>query len=519
MRQRSESSLELEPVDQHRIKLAALYKRFIMTHFPTASGRWLLLIALLRRVAAANFLELNLGSLELSMQSRSPVEEQQTNPLLREILEVTVDFLDESFYEQLDSSFQKVSCSIVTYQTQTTAANSSSYYTAKLLLTGRATFLSDTTMTQAMMHKYTVATFENQDQIGSFLTNLKEQASDLPFLAQLETATVTVNGQNPLDDDTSSYPPPSSSSSQNTEDRDLAMWQIAVIAGAGAFVLVLVAALTFICCMKVDPDDPNYRRCGGDTVTKKTLAVQTLSTTRVDSSIMDKPSFDVNDCALSCKSPSPVRSITSQDSSIFTYNPRSVRSAQTGYSQGGTYFTSNTNIEMDLAAWQGSAHLAQVGGSTSQHVPAQQPANLSSCFGDGNDISAIESALSIRAGMHDDHRDLSLIQEEDPLYSSSIAASSPSTTPDHRSSNAVTESALNELVNMERGRMNMMPSVAAAYMSSNRNSLSPDDNTELVESHNGRSGRGRRLTAEGQFVRNDLEELSYQIDAYRTQPY
>ena len=372
------------------------------------------------------------------------------------------------------------------------------------------------------MHKYTVAAFENQDQTGSFLTNIKEQASDLPFLAQLETATVTVNGKNPLDDDTSSYPPPTSSSSQNTEDRDLAMWQIALIAGFGAFVLVLVAALTFICCMKVDPEDPNYRRCGGDsTVAKKTLAVQTLSTTRVDSSIMDKPSFDVNDCALSCKSPSPVRSITSQDSSIFTYNPRSVRSAQTGYSLGGTYFTSNSNVEMDLAAWQGSAHLAQIGGNTSPHVQAQ-PANLSSCFGDGNDISAIESALSTRGGMHDEHRDLSLIQEEDPLYSSSIAASSPSTTPDHRNSNAVTESALNELVNMERGRMSMIPSVAAAYMSSNRNNSnnhSPDDNTELVEAQNRRSARGRRLTVEGQIVRNELEELSYQIDSYRTQPY
>ena len=171
---------------------------------------------------------------------------------------------------------------------------------------------------------------------------------------------------------------------------------------------------------------------------------------------------------------------------------------------------------MDLAAWQGSAHLAQSATSS------QQPANLSSNFGDGNDLSAIEPALSVRGGMHDDHRDLSLIQEEDPLCNSSIAASSPNTTPDQRSSNVVTESALNELVDLERGRMNLMmkPSVATAY-TSNRNSTSPDDNTEMMESQqpNRRSGRGRRLTVEGQSVRNELEELSFQIDAYRTQPY
>ena len=474
----------------------------------------LFLLVVAVNFAAGSVVELTLGSLELIMQSGAPVE--QTNPLLRKVLEETVDFLDESFFEQLDSTFQKVSCSIVTYQTSSGAATDTNnsqelqgggdtpkYYTAKILLTGRATFLSETTITQDRMYKSTVAAFQNEKMDGIFLANLKA-ANGLAFLSQLETATVTINGHNPLDDDASSYPPPASSS-LDTNGKALEIWQIAVVAGSGAFGLVFCLALAFICCMKVDQDDPDYRRYGdtGGKHPRKALAVQTLNTSRVDSS--DKTSFGMNECALSCKSPSPARSITSQDSSIFTYNPRSVRSAQTGYSMGGsTYFTSNTAIEMDLAAWQGSAHLAQ------------QPANISSCFGDGIDLSAIEPAPR---GTQD-HRDLSLIQEEDPLHTSS-AASTPVQTPS--SNRHVTESALNDLVHMERGMMNH---VATAYNIKQDDDDDDASNVFVLKSGGDAEGRqkrgrgsGKRLTAEGQNVMHDLEELSYQIDALRTQQY
>jgi len=414
----------------------------------------------------------------------------------------------------------------------------------------------ETTITQKELHALTVSAFDQEEENGRFMERLI--ASDITFLQNLEIATVTVNGHNPLDDDMTGYPPPPQSGASGTQQQEngassgtsLTVWQIAVIAGAGAFGVVLCLALTCICCMKVDDEmlNRNHSRDTKDgNSSKAKLTVTTNSTSRNDGS-------DKNDdnCELSSKSPSPVRSITSQDSSIFTYNPKSVKSAVTGtYSaSGSTYFTSNTGLEMDLAAWQSSTQLAHHTSSNNTNTATVNPQHAS--FGD---ISAIEPTRN--------KKDLSLIQEEVESNAGS-AASTPSRAGAPTTTNTViTESALNDLVHMERGTLLtqktkgkgdgddddedndseedstlFVPKCSSSGSdpshhpttnvnnhgsrpSSSRSSSSsnPNGRRSNTTNNNNKTNNGARLSLSSQHVMDELQELSHQIDAYRTQQY
>lgn len=461
---------------------------------------WLLLLP--AAVVAAGGVARTLGSLELGMRSTAPVVEggASATPLLRQLLIETVDYLDERFYRSLDSSFQKVSCSIVTYQTASVnAGKAAQYYTATVTLTGRAMFRADTAVTQEDVGALTAESF--RDGEAQFLQLLQSNAQ-FPFLDNLLTATVTVNSKsNPLEDDNASYPPPTTSTEVEDKNNDsLEVWKIALIAGGAAFGAVLCLALTCICCMKVDDDDEDAIARQKQ---KNKLSVQTYTTGRVSTR------KETGDDDLASKSPSEVRSITSQDSSIFTYNPRSVRtcmtadSRMTGYhTSGSTYFTNNTGgVEMDLAAWQSSSQLNP---------------NISAAF--GQDISAIEAASSVAHN----RKDLSLIQEE------SSQTSTPAQTPkkknggsDHR---AITESALNDLAAMERGML------GGGGGSGDDDSQEDEDSTIFVLQSGTSDTRGSARSSSGgepqrppmislagghQHVMADLQELSHQIDAYR----
>lgn len=431
-----------------------------------------------------------LGSMALEMRSIVRADpDNNINPLLRQLLVKTVDFLDEAFYEQLDTSFIKTSCSIITHETAAVATggpdsngDTTMEYTASVTLSGYADFLipegeQGPAYSVQEMNQFTVKAFE--EGMDRYVEILKTgyQRQRHPFLMNLLAAEVLVSRATLADDD-KSYPPPSSTKSEDSASIEI--WMIALIAGAGAFVLVFCSALTCICCMKVDIPD---QQAGGGS---KRLTVQTYPTGRTSSSSND-------DDDLASKSPTEARSITSQDSSIFTYNPRSVRSQASvaGFSHmcGSTYFTASSAMDMDLAAWQSSNLLNHNHRNSNTSLPF------------GADISAIVNTSK---------KDLSLIQEENSSTMSG-ASSTPSSSQQSlpASASKVTESALNDLAQLERG-------------------LGSDEDSTIFILGGGSSstagGGGRptsgstdeRLSLSSQHVMEELQELSHQIDTYRS---
>jgi hypothetical protein len=179
------------------------------------------------------------------------------------------------------------------------------------------------------------------------------------------------------------------------------------------------------------------------------------------------------------RSPSPVRSITSQDSSIFTYNPKSCKSFDS--KTFGSFLTGNTGIdtgvEMDVEAWQ-------------QRSTVQKDTSIF-----GHDISAIENK-----------KDLSLIEE---------GSEGDDNTPDKRresqnnkpnAKRALTRNSLADFERAER-QLTLTRKRSSSSSSSSRKSSS--------SSQRKKSSIPIDLEGDAADVINDLKDLSSQIDRYR----
>jgi hypothetical protein len=166
-----------------------------------------------------------------------------------------------------------------------------------------------------------------------------------------------------------------------SDDGGLKVWAIAIIAAGAGFATILAACICFICCM-ADPDEEPYKV---PDVSKSTSSASKKSKTTSSSSKEDLE----EDSEIFGKEQLETRSITSQDSSKFTYNPRSIRS-----NDAYTFASFNTNsshVESDVESWQKSSTINQ-----SVAVPF------------GQDISVIEKK-----------KDLSHIVEKDDESGSS----------------------------------------------------------------------------------------------------
>jgi hypothetical protein len=373
----------------------------------------------------------NLGFLEMELKSTSRSE---TYSLLKNLLDVTVLFLDASFQKRasldVDSTnlrnnatkgtttrastssaafrYQRISCSIHSYQ-MGDSSKRNDLYAVNATITGQAYFWVSTTFTDerdsavfttSNVSEWTHLAFDEETESSSDSvsteTNSFVQAlltSRDPFLSNITYATVLVDGAivaaETMDDN----------SKKNGQGvfAVLEVWMIPLIGGGGAFLLVLCCIVTCICCIKVDDKDiaktmdQNERdnaNGGGPLAVVPTIPTTTINPTDED---------EEDRGTLPSLPPSPVKSIGSQDSSTFTYNPRSVRSFDNR--TANSYAYSKNGVEMDLAAWQAGSVAAHHGTGTTG------PAPPSSAMPFGHDISAIEEQPS--------KRDLSLIQEED----------------------------------------------------------------------------------------------------------
>lgn len=380
------------------------------------------------------------------MRMRSTASSDK-NELLFEILTVTVGFLDEKLNESFARSnsidFDKVSLSAVSYE----IAEVNDGYTASLTLTGRAFFADGTSPSQQDITDLTAEIFQagNHEYLESLIF------SDDLFLQGVQYAVVKVNG-NVVSENRGQ-----ASVENNIIGFD--SWIILAVAGLIGFMVVLLTCLLWYCCSSINYDDEEEEAKH----VRKTPSKATRKT------IGDDESFNEGS-----RSPSPARSISSQDSSVFTYNPNSAKS--TDSKTFGSFLTSNTGTEMDVEAWQKGSRVHKD----------------TTIF--GHDISAIESK-----------KDLSLIEE----------GSDEENTPDKRRPGAsyLSKYPQSYLQAPERSTSGGVgrPSFSSHSTTSRRSSFSSSSTSSV----RGNKKKSIDLEADAEELINDLKDLSLQINRYR----
>ena len=284
---------------------------------------------------------------KINMQMRSS---QTTIPskFIVEILEITVPFLDgvlENAYRKENKYiYEQVRLSVQNYDI--VADNGG--FVATVELRGTAFFKDDA---PADMSPLIVDAFSDYNEV--YLESLTSSKDN--FLQGLSYAVVTVDGNVAMED---------RNKKGGIGGDSLDTWMIALIAGGIAFVAVMsVCVILFCCCV------------GGGSTTASSMTDIPKSRTAES---RDTRSTEDYATTRRSRSPSPVRSITSQDSSKFTYNPKSSCRSK------GSFDFNGSALEMDVEAWQKGSTI-----------------NGNHTLPFGHDISAIETK-----------KDLSLIQEE-----------------------------------------------------------------------------------------------------------
>jgi hypothetical protein len=458
---------------------------------------------------------ISLGQIQMELRSRSPKSDYTgtSDSFVMDLLSGSVYFLDkvlfEYFYDSDSVKFQKLSATIQSYDVHVddgSMEDTIPHYVATVRLTAQAFFLSQSMANQDLVISVAKAAFNDKKE--DFLRTIWDVTQD-PFLRQISTANINVTGV-PLnssefvnDIEKSSIQDDADTKSDTTIDA----WLIALIASGGAFCIVFMTCAACVCSTKLD-DLPALQE---PTKSKSTASQETddeESRHDGESEVNANTNFGTN----AMRSPSTVHSITSQDSSIFTYNPRSTKSYTSNGSKtfGSGFFTANSGLEMDLQAWQNGGTVIK----DENQIPF------------GQDISAISNK-----------KDLSLIEEED-FNDLSGRLTGSSTQQYFKTTNGVmsprqylTEAAVQDLEHSDR-----WGSLTRASTSQN-DSVSRDSNqykstrstvgdTSLLGrksssiskssytlSENGASHLDLNGTSSD--VINDLKDLSYQIDAYR----
>jgi hypothetical protein len=369
------------------------------------------------------------------MQMRS---QSTTNPseFLVQVISQTADFLDDEFnkiYEGTSHGFFYVSLSVLSYEVETDSDGNG--FAANIDLTGTAFF--EEAPPQIQVGTVLSSAFQQRNQ--DFLQTLIDSSD--PFLQDIDYAIVEFNGIEVSNEDEEG----------SSDDGGLDAWLLALIVGASTFVTVFCMCMAFICWA------PSKEGSGKGYLTS--------SKHTTDDADEEEETEYLR--AIRGRSISPVRSITSQASSNFTYNPKSTRSSGAG---GGSFLAGPTE-QVDIEAWQRESTINK---SMSSNVP----------FGD---ISAIESK-----------KDLSLIEEGDseeitPLKIEGI----PPLEAFAHGRQQTSYLSRKAVASMEQGDRRKSSRRISSKAKSNRNVPSMD------------------LNGTAQDVIADLNDLSYQIDQYR----
>ena len=322
----------------------------------------LILALTLPSFATAVLSSVSFDGVHLQLQSNSPPEEDYEKFLLK-VLAQTVKYLDKAFAKDFAGSefaFSHIGLNVESYEIDSGKERNF----ASFSFSGSAFFNSKTAPPEDDVLGILAHSFlGGNSQV--YTRTLME--ADNPFLKRLSYAIVKVNGFE--------FPPSVTSNAEESQSSDsMDKEKIAVIAGiSAASVLVLLLCYCFCC---VSTDDNNGMDEHPAPQKKRTIDTS-------DTSNDIEESEDVE--AVISPAPSSPQSIASQDSSIFTYNPRSRMSFD-----ASTLSTNTTDTNtMDLQSWQRRDTI-----NSSRFAPF------------GHDISAIEM-------LNENKRDLSLIEEGD----------------------------------------------------------------------------------------------------------
>lgn len=257
-------------------------------------------------------------------------------------------FLEQVFKNVYSNKFERLSLSI---NSRGIEEDDSGGFVVAVDIAGTSYFKADANVTTDDVIDVLKDSFRKYNDL--FLDILAESVD--PFLAEISYAIVIVDGDSVVN--TVIQEPP--------EDDGLKVWAIAAIAAGAGFITIMTVCLCFICCL-AEPDDEPYKvpevSKSSSNGSKKTKSTSTSSKDEVE-----------EESTMFGKDPLETRSITSQDSSRFTYNPKSVRSNDCG--TFASFATNISNMEGDLETWQRASTINNNQGM----VPF------------GQDISAIET--------------------------------------------------------------------------------------------------------------------------------
>eukprot|EP00977_Amphora_coffeiformis_P019409 scaffold7221_cov165-Amphora_coffeaeformis.AAC.2 len=298
----------------------------------------------------------SLGNIRMHMRSTAESDNEKF-PI--RVVSQTYLFLDQVFKNVYGDSLDRFSLSI---NSKGIKPDDNGGFVVAVDITGTANFVEGSNILEEDVMSVLKDGFRKYNDL--YLEILADSVD--PFLSKISYAIVIVDGEDVVDIIT-----PDSS-----VDQSLEVWAIAAIAAGAGFISILAICLLFIFCL-ADPEDdevPEVSKSRSNVSKKsKTTAASSKEEEEEESEIYGKDHLET-------------RSISSQDSSKFTYNPKSIHS-----SDGFTFASFNTNTQYDVESWQKASTI-----------------NRSVMAPFGQDISAIENK-----------KDLSHIVEKDEESGSS----------------------------------------------------------------------------------------------------
>lgn len=303
--------------------------------------------------ARAALIEVPFGGLNLQLQSSISDEDPET--LLLEVFTQTVKYLDRSFgfiLESNEADFSHIGLNVDSYDFGAGGDNNSVSFS----FSGTAFFNANPTPSQDDILKILAQSFLGRNS-QVFTSTLMQ--STTPFLQRLSYAIVQVNG---FIIPGSVVPEATPTKGQENTATSIDIEEIVLIAGSTTAAVLLFLLCYCFFCVRGESDEQYESK----------------------QSISASETHDTDDIEAASPVPSSPQSITSQDSSVFTYNPASSR-----ISFDASTMSTNTATDpnaLALASWQQNNVI-----NSSRFAPF------------GHDISAIE--------MLNDKKDLSLIEE------------------------------------------------------------------------------------------------------------
>lgn len=313
----------------------------------------LFLILSLFSAARAALIEVPFGGMNLQLQSSISDEDPET--LLLEVFTQTVKYLDRSFgfiLESNEADFSHIGLNVDSYDFGAGGDNNSVSFS----FSGTAFFNANPTPSQDDILKILAQSFLGRNS-QVFTSTLMQ--STTPFLQRLSYAIVQVNG---FIIPGSVVPEATPTKGQENTATSIDIEEIVLIAGSTTAAVLLFLLCYCFFCVRGESDEQYESK----------------------QSISASETHDTDDIEAASPVPSSPQSITSQDSSVFTYNPASSR-----ISFDASTMSTNTATDpnaLALASWQQNNVI-----NSSRFAPF------------GHDISAIE--------MSNDKKDLSLIEE------------------------------------------------------------------------------------------------------------